>query len=278
VFERDGFLLIPAALSSSLLQRAAAAAEHIYSEERRARRLRPDGSVHLLGMIGRDPTFLDLLDHPTTFRYVWGLLGWNIYSHHNHLDVHPGNQAPTRLPWNWHQDGYRQNSDVDAAPRPMLSVKVAFVLSDMSQAGRGATKIIKGSHLRDTLAGRPARATDSYREPDDAHEVIANAGDAFIFDRRLWHARSINTSSVTRAIVFIGYTHRWIRPLDETDYQGNPAWFLGLSPLRRQLLGAGVDNANFWGVGQDGWIDQAIPLRHELAKRELLDGNQPYLR
>lgn len=277
-FARDGFLLVPGALTADLWTRAVAATERVYAEEARAGRLRPDRSLHLLGMFDRDPAFLDLLDCPASFRYVWSLLGWNIYSHHNHVDVHPGHQPDEQSPWNWHQDGYRQNSDVDATPRPMLSLKVAFVLSDMSQSCRGATKIIKGSHEWNTLPGRPARAEDRYDEPAGGQEIIARPGDAFIFDRRLWHSRSVNTSPLTRKVVFIGYAHRWIRPLDEIDYRRDPEWFARLSPVRRQLLGAGADNASFWGVGQDGWIDTTIPLRTELAGRNLLDSSQPYLR
>jgi len=277
-FDRDGFLLVPGALRPDVWMRAAAAADRVYTEELLADRLRPDRSLHLIGMIDRDPVFLDLLDHPATFRYVWNLLGWNIHTHHNHLDIHPGNQPPERASWNWHQDGYRQNSDVDAEPRPMLAVKVGFVLSDMSATGRGATKVIKGSHRWNTLAGRPARPNLPFDEPPGAEEIVARAGDAFIFDRRLWHSRSVNTSTLTRKIVFIGYTHRWIRPLDEVDYQRDASWFGALSPVRQQLLGAGLNNANFWGVRPDGWIDQSIPLRAELAGRDLLDGHLPYLR
>jgi phytanoyl-CoA dioxygenase PhyH len=277
-FARDGFLLIPDALTPSLWSRAVKATNRIYDQEQRAGRLRADGSLHLLGMLRRDPVFLDLLDYPRTFRYVWGLLGWNVYTHHHHLDVHPGFAPDEPVPWNWHQDGYRQNSDIDAATRPMLSVKIAFVLSDMSLPGRGATKIIHGSHLRNTLVGRPERPDERYDEPDGAEEIIARAGDAFIFDRRLWHSRSVNISALTRKIVFIGYTHRWIRPLDETDYRRDPQWLAGMSPLRRQLLGDGTDNANFWGVRPDGWVDRDIPLRTELAERGLLDRSAPYLR
>lgn len=277
-YNRDGFLLIPGALSPDLLARAEAAADRVYVEESYADRLRPDKSLHLLGMLDRDPVFLDLLDNPVTFRYVWNLIGWNVYSHHNHLDVHPGDQPPQHVPWNWHQDGYRQNADVDTDPRPMLSLKVGFVLSDLSATSRGATKIIKGSHIANTLAGRPERSDEPYDEPTGAEEIVARAGDAFVFDRRLWHSRSLNVSSVTRKMVFIGYTHRWIRPLDETNYQRDPSWFSTLSPLRQQLLGAGCDNANYWGVEQSGWIDKNIPLRVELANRGLLDGSLPYMR
>ncbi|HLY33947.1 MAG TPA: phytanoyl-CoA dioxygenase family protein [Jatrophihabitantaceae bacterium] len=277
-FERDGFLLVPGALDKAELTRVTDAVDRAYAEEDRAGRLRPDRSLHLMGMLGRDPALLDLVDHPGTFRYVWCLMGWNVYSHHNHIDVNPGRPDAPRPPWNWHQDGYRQNSDIVADVRPMLAMKVGFVLSDLSVAGRGATQVILGSHVDNTLAGRPEQPDGAYDDPAGAWEIRARPGDAFVFDRRLWHSRSVNRSSITRKVAFVGYTHRWIRPLDEADYRADSEWFASLSPLRRQLLGGGPDHANHWGVDGGGWIDKTIPLRAELAARGLLDGSRPYLR
>lgn len=277
-FQEQGWLLIPGALDAGTHRRMVNAVDSVYAEEERAGGLRPDRSLHLLGFFSRNPEFAELLDYPTTFRYVWNLLGWNIYSHHNHIDVNPPVRDPGRLPWNWHQDGYRQNSDVDAVPRPMFSLKICYVLSDLSETGRGATQIIPGSHLNNELAGRPAKPTDPYVNPPGAVEIQAEAGDAFVFDRRLWHSRSLNTSDIVRKLVFVGYTHRWIRPLDEPRYHPDDNWQSGLSAIRRQLLGSGPDNANYWGIKQDGWIDDDIPLRAELRRRGVLDGSEPYLR
>src|SRR5262249_6973962 len=73
--------------------------------------LRKDGTLHLLGFLTRDELFGRLLTHPTSFPYLWGLAGWNIYTHHNHLDVTPPTSEEEPPSWGWHQDGYRQNSD-----------------------------------------------------------------------------------------------------------------------------------------------------------------------
>ena len=39
--------------------------------------------------------------------------------------------------FDWHQDGGRQNREIKTAPRPRLSVKLAYWLSDVSEPGRG---------------------------------------------------------------------------------------------------------------------------------------------
>jgi len=278
-FER-GFLLLRQVLTERHRAALEAAVDRVYAEEVAAGRTAGDGTLHLLGFVTRDALFADLLTHPTTFPYVWGLLGWNVYTHHNHLDVTPPAREPERPSWGWHQDGYRQNSDPeswDGAPRPMFSLKVAYVLSDLSQTGRGATKVIPGSHLRNTL-DRPADTSRPHPDPEGAVEITARPGDAFVFDRRLWHSRSTNLSTITRKMLFVGYTYRWIRPLDELALDRSGRWWAERTPVQRQLLGEGTHTANYWGVGWDGYVDETIPLRAELRRRGLLDRSLPWLR
>ena len=280
-FHEQGFLLLRGVLSEDHRAALEEAVDRVYAEALAAGRTTADGTLHLLGFLERDDLFGDLLTHPITFPYVWGLLGWNIYTHHNHLDVTPPAREPERPYWGWHQDGYRQNSDPETLdpnlPRPMFSLKVAYVLSDLSETGRGATKIIPGSHLRNTLP-RPTDLTVQPPDPEGTVEITANPGDAFVFDRRLWHSRSINRSTVTRKMLFIGYTYRWIRPLDDMPIDRSGPWWARRTPVQRQLLGDGTHTANYWGVNWDGYIDEEIPLRHELKRRGLLDPHIPWLR
>lgn len=63
-----------------------------------------------------------------------------------HLDVHPPIQAPMPFRFNWHQDGGRQNREIETTPRPRLSVKIAYWPSNVSQPGRGNLKLVPGSH------------------------------------------------------------------------------------------------------------------------------------
>lgn len=263
-FGDQGFLSIPDALSPSMLEGLLDSHDRIYAAERSAGRLAADGSLHLFAFVLRDPLYMELLDLPSTFPLVCGLLGWNIYLYHCHLDVHPPVAHPRPPRWGWHQDGGRQNLEIETEPtRPLLSVKVAYFLSDVSALGRGNFMVIPGSHRKNRIP-RPEHPELGFEAPEGAVPILASPGTAVLFDRRLWHSRSANHSEVTRKAVFMGYTYRWIRPRD--DYPIDPGWLAGLSPVRRQLMGEGLGASSYWGLG-----DQDFPLRQWLRDRGVLD-------
>jgi ectoine hydroxylase len=227
-FERDGYAIVEDALDADTVARLTTAVDRVWSEER------VDGTaLHLLGFLGRDPAFLDLVDHPAAFPLVHGVLGWNIYAYHCHLDVHPPLEEPPR--WRWHQDGGRQNVELES-PRPRLSVKVAYFLTDVESREQGALLVVPGSHRRDALC--------TQHEPADATPLLVRAGSAVVFDRRLWHARGDNVSERTRKVLFYGYTYRWIRPRDDLGLTA--AQLAAVDPVRRQLLGAGTSAIGYW--------------------------------
>ncbi|MDQ3709670.1 MAG: phytanoyl-CoA dioxygenase family protein [Actinomycetota bacterium] len=268
-FEELGYLVVPGAIPPVLLDQLRVAVDQVCDEERRAGRLGPASSLHLLGFLGRHEAFLELLDLPATFPLVWTLLGWNIYVYHSHLDVHPPAPVDTTPVWGWHQDGGRQNLELETAPRPMLSLKVAFWLSDVSQPGRGNTLVIPGSHHRNGLPRPDDREHDSAR-PAGAVELLAKPGDAVLLDRRLWHSRSVNGSAWTRRALFLAFTYRWVRERDQHDSGCSPTQWAALSPIRQQLLGKGADPESFWGLGDD-----RVPLYDYLRIRGLLDMERP---
>jgi ectoine hydroxylase len=153
----DGFLAIPGVLRPAAVARLAAALDRVYEEEVARGRTRAGAPMHLLGEIGRDDLFLELVDHPVVFPVICGELGWNIHLYHCHLDVTPPRAEPRRrYVWGWHQDGGRQNVDLDSDPRPRMSLKVAFWLSDLSEPGRGNMLVVPGSH--ESTSTRPASA------------------------------------------------------------------------------------------------------------------------
>ncbi|HJU36811.1 MAG TPA: phytanoyl-CoA dioxygenase family protein [Gaiellaceae bacterium] len=228
-FERDGFVVVPGALGGAELRRLEAAVDRIWEEEAESK-----GSLHRLGFAGRDEAFLELVDHRACLPLVSEILGSNIYVYHCHLDVHPP-QPAAEPRWRWHQDGGRQNVELES-PRPRLSIKVAYFLTDVSTPEHGALRVVPGSHCRDSLSHE--------HEPRNAVPVLVEAGSAVIFDRRLWHARGDNVSDRTRKALFYGYTYRWIRPRDELVI--GPDLLPQLTPLRRHLLGFAEDTSDYW--------------------------------
>jgi ectoine hydroxylase-related dioxygenase (phytanoyl-CoA dioxygenase family) len=196
---------------------------------------------------------------------VWGTLGWNVHAYHHHLDVHPPLGSPRPKVWRWHQDGGRQNLEIETEPtRPILSVRTAYWLSDVSEPGRGNLAVIPGSHRTSRLA-RPEHPELGFDDPAGMVEIRAGIGDCVFFDRRIYHARTDNHSDLTRRALFVGYTYRWIREHEDQLLPRDGALFRSLSPIRQQLLGAGRNALSYWGIGD------TYPLREQLAAAGLLD-------
>ena len=173
--------------------------------------------------------------------------------YHGHLDVHPPEEdTPPR--WMWHQDGGIQNRDLETDPRPRLSLKVAYFLTDLTETGHGNFVVLPGSHLRNTLARDDVI-------PTGATPILAAPGDAVIFDRRLWHMRSQNRSMRTRKALFYGYTYRWIRPRDDLGLDRET--IARMTPIQRQLAGVDVVDAI------DRWMPIAAHCRSARSSRAI---------
>jgi len=279
-FEANGFLMIRGALSEAEVEFYEGALDRVYQAEKAAGRLLPGGAMHRLSAIANCPDAIGLIDHPRTFSLVWSVLGWNVHMYHSHLDVHPPLQARKPFRYMWHQDGGRANRELETDPRPRLSVKLAYWLSDVSEPGRGNLKLAPGSHLKNWVQGPPGPGVE-WPDPEGAIEVCVSPGDVLLFDRRMWHARSDNYSEVTRKAIFLGYTLRWMAIRDEAEsLLADPALAATLSPVRKQLLG-GIGRGIPGQVEGDhrwGHYPQTTPLYGFLAERGLLDPRHPPLR
>ena len=102
-FERDGFLVVENALPDTMI------ADLIQAVDR----VKPGD-----GGLGRDDLFLELVDWPTTFPKVFGILGWNIYVYYTQILITPPLNEEQRANANnerrfWHQDSDRVNADIE---------------------------------------------------------------------------------------------------------------------------------------------------------------------
>ncbi len=248
-FEETGLLMVENALSPEQIAALTTVTDQIY--ERRVQEGHdPQTALFYPNFIPDSDLFADLVDYEKVLPKVWGILGWNIYLYHAHLIVTPPSGKPQdNKTFGWHQDSGRVNAEIESHPRPRLSLKVAYFLSDTSVPGRGNFWVIPGTHLCDTLE----RPSDGIGQPEGAIPVLAKPGTAVFFDRRLWHTASPNWSDVTRKILFYGYGYRWIRTKDDMTVQS--LWERS-DPIRRQMLGDGV-NCN----GHFSPSDADVPLR-----------------
>jgi ectoine hydroxylase-related dioxygenase (phytanoyl-CoA dioxygenase family) len=254
-FDETGLLMIEDALSPDQVTALTAVTDRIF-EQKLAAGHEPTKTLFFPNYIPEDDLFLNLVDYERILPKVWGILGWNIYLYHCHLIVTPpsgeSRPAPEKT-FGWHQDSGRVNVEMESHPRPRLSLKVAYFLSDASEPGRGNFWVIPMSHLCDAIE-RPA---DGIGQPDGAVPVLARPGTAVFFDRRLWHTASPNWSDVTRKVLFYGYSYRWIRTKDDMTVQ--ELWPV-CDPIRRQLLGDGV-NCNGYFTPTDADVPLRVWLR-----------------
>jgi ectoine hydroxylase len=248
-FEEQGYMMVENALAPDHVARLTALCDSIHARKV-AEGFDPKKALFYPNFIPDDPAFADLVDYEKILPKVWAILGWNIYLYHAHLIVTPPTgEAPNDKTFGWHQDSGRVNIEIESRPRPRLSLKVAYFLSDVSEPGRGNFWVVPGTHLCDTLE----RPTDGNGQPEGAIPVCVKPGTAVFFDRRLWHAASPNWSDITRKVLFYGYGYRWIRTKDDMTVQ---SLWEDSTPIRRQLLGDGV-NAN----GHYTPTDADVPLR-----------------
>ena len=248
-FEETGLLHIENALSPEQIEQGVELTERIH-QAKLAKGHDPQKALFYPNFIPDDPYFQELVDYAPILPKVWGILGWNIYLYHAHLIVTPPSGQPQDdQTFGWHQDSGRVNVEMESHPRPRLSLKVAYFLTDLSEPGRGNFWVVPGSHLQDAI-DKPA---DGIGQPAGAVPVLPKAGDAVLFDRRLWHTASPNWSDMTRRVLFYGYGFRWLRTKDDMTVEN--LWDSS-DPIRRQLLGWSV-NAN----GRFSPTDEDVPLR-----------------
>ena len=81
-FELDGYLVVDDALEASHVSRLVDAVDRVWSAHRDTPPIAGADPLHLLAFVGRDPQFLELLDHEPILRLAVDLLGWNVFMHH----------------------------------------------------------------------------------------------------------------------------------------------------------------------------------------------------
>lgn len=256
-FERDGFLVVKGALDAAAVAHFRAVVQSIDAAERTRRELGPEAFVEVRHAIHHDHRLLDLIMWPTVFPLVAELMGPDLTLTTTHSLIRPPQPPGTPRSFKaigWHRDAHGNVAPVHGTC-PWIYTKIGFFLTDLSRPGMGNLRVVPGSHLRADAPPTPEGGVD----PEGAIEVLVEAGDAVLFQQRVWHAVGPNDAPHARENIYIGYSYRWVRPIDALP--APEALLAKADPVQRQLLGA-VDSPLTWflpaadDVPLRGWLDR----------------------
>ncbi len=182
-------------------------------------------NIRLFDLIGKDPVFAELAEHPLAVALVTHSIGSPFLLSNFSANV----TAPGSGAMYMHADqGY---VPAPWPPYPMAT-NVAWALDDFTEAN-GGTRFIPRSHLRD-------HGPDPAARYDEAIPMECPAGSIFVMDARIWHQTGPNvTADVTRAGLFAYYVRPFIRPQWNWYQTVTPELLERLSPQMREMLGFG---------------------------------------
>jgi hypothetical protein len=109
-----------------------------------------------------------------------------------------------------------------------ITMQVSIVLEDM-RLENGCTVAVPGSHKSAEWANQEAWA--------DVVPLEADAGDVVIWDSRLWHGATENTSGRTRWAIIATFTRWWIKQMFKVTETLPQETYERLTPRQKAVLG-----------------------------------------
>lgn len=181
-----------------------------------------------------EQALLDLVTHSTTVPLVVQLMTPNIHLHSTAL-TYKRPEAPDLPPFRrgWHRD-IRIPRDLGHQQLPMVGIKICYCLTDFTEPGSGMTIMARKSHMDQNPLIIPEGEIDPVNQ--DVCELKLEAGDAVLFENRIFHTATPNRSDRIAKRIIYGYAFRWMKQevyLDPPD----PELLKTSDPITRQLLG-----------------------------------------
>lgn len=236
-FERDGFLVIPQALEADAVDRLVEASDRLAELFLKKPKLRDRPEYNHLDLrpgLLREEALFALIDHSSTVPLVVQLLSPNIHLHSTTL-IYKRPENPDAPPFRrgWHRD-IRIPRDLGHQSLPLVGIKICYCLTDFHHSDCGMTVMARGTHLRTEPLAIPKGEVD----PLDAEvcDLRLSAGDALLFENRIFHTASPNRSDRVSKVLMYGYSFRWMKPevyLEVPDKQ----YLDKADPIVYQLLG-----------------------------------------
>jgi len=259
-FAKDGFLVVPNALPATTVERLVAASDRLAEPLLNKPELtgRPEyNHLDLRPGLLREEALFDLVANSSTVPLVVQLLSPNIHLH-SHTLIYKRPECPKAPTFRrgWHRD-IRIPRDLGHESLPLVGIKICYCLTDFHQPNSGMTLLARGSHLRNSALPLPKGQVD----PTDAEvcDLKLNAGDAFLFENRIFHTATPNRSNRTSKVLMYGYSYRWMKTevyLEVPDKK----YLAKADPITRQLLGEYRDVDTLpWALQRWAKLHGALP-------------------
>lgn len=239
-FDTNGYLVLDGVLGPDHVARLRAALQAAVERRRALARTgrevfrasqNLENGTRIFYLLAEDDLFLDIIDLPAVMPYVTGLL--NEEPHFHASDAFWEHGASGHRP-GWHIDG------ADAGYRrlgpyiPLMQLKIAYFLSDMSAADLGNLTVVPGSHRAQTAPDQ--RDLQGFESMPGAVQLRCRQGSCVMFHNALWHTRGpARRADGERIILYYAYEHPWMAASPEpTSYP--PGFYAALSPERRRFF------------------------------------------
>lgn len=259
-FDEDGFLVVRNALSADgvgrLIEEGDRLAQAFLSKPRVLNR--PEyNHLDLRPGLLKEKALLDLVSNSSTVPLVVQLLGPNIHLHSTAL-IYKRPETPNAPAFRrgWHRD-IRIPRDLGHQSLPRVGIKICYCLTDFHQPNSGMTVLAPKTHLRTEPLKLPTDAVDP--EGVEVCDLKLNAGDAFLFENRIFHTAAPNLSTRVSKVLMYGYAYRWMKPeiyLEAPDKRHTDS-------ITWQLLGGYRD------VDTPAWALQRWAKRHGVVPAEV---------
>ena len=259
-FERDGFLVVPRALEAETVERLIEEGDRLADSFFKKPELfdRPEYN-HLDRRPGllREPGLLALVSNASTVSLVVQLLSPNIHLHSTALIYkRPEDPDGPAFRRGWHRD-IRIAPDLGHGGLPMVGIKVCYCLTDFHRRESGMTLMARGTHLRTEPLVVPRGGVDP--SGVEICDLKLNAGDALLFENRIFHTAAPNRSNRVSKVVIYGYAYRWMKPEVYIEFSAKTG-LDDVDPISRQLLGGYHD------VDTRPWALEEWARRHNVER------------
>lgn len=236
-FEEDGFLVVRNALDVQTVHRCVEAGDRLAESFLNKPAIVDKAEYNHLDLrpgLLEEKALFALVCNSSTVSLVVQLLSPNIHLHSMALIYkrpEDANGPPFRR--GWHRD-IRIPRDLGHTCLPRVGIKVCYCLSDFHQRDCGMTLMARRTHLRTEPLAIPRGKVD----PADVEvcDLRLNAGDALLFENRIFHTAAPNRSNRVSKVLMYGYAYRWMKP---EVYLEVPAkrHLEKADPIVRQLIG-----------------------------------------